>query len=234
MHDLWFTGEMTLESWRWNWHPVLKLLQNLIPTCSIPVKVLASLTSPCFHGLRTLIHFKEDYFMFSSWHVGVWFPVCPLPQTCCTYACAVRAQPLARSLCTLTLTLTAWGLCSTSASKHAGHGFLCLRKGFAFGLTPLVHFRKSKLKQPLKDVCTEHRILSCSSALNMTFLFPFFWFCLTVRDASFLAWQLCRKIIIPHFVLRTNCAQRFYRVLEVEREGGCGGSTIKTGSTEYR
>lgn len=89
-------------------------------------------------------------------------------------------------------------------------------------------------KHPEKDVCTEHGILSCSSALNMTFLFLFFCFCLTVRDASFLAWQLCRKIIIPHFVLRTNCAERFYRVLEVEREGGCGGSTIKTGSTEYR
>lgn len=197
MHDSWFTGEMTLKSWRWNWHPVLKLLQNLILSCSIPVKVLVSLTGPCFHGLRTLIHFKEDYFMFSSWRVRVWFPVCPLTQPCCTDACAASTQLLSGSLCTLTLVWalprTAWGLCSTSASKHAGNAFFCLRKGFAFGLIPLVHFRKSVLKHPQKDVCTEHRILSCSSALNMAFLFPFFRFCLTGRDASFLAWQLCRK-----------------------------------------
>lgn len=66
MCDSWFTGEMTLKSWRLNWHPVLKLLQNLISSCSTPVKVLVSLTNPCFHGLRTLIHFKEDYFMFCS------------------------------------------------------------------------------------------------------------------------------------------------------------------------
>lgn len=203
MHDSWFTGEMTLKSWRWNWDPVLKLLHYLIPSCSIPVKVLVSLTSPCFHGLRTLIHFKEDYFMFSSWCVRVWFPVCPLTQPCCADACAASTQLLlAGSLCQPwahshpcehSHALTARGLCSTSASKHAGDAFLCLRKGFAFGLIPLVHFRKSVLKHPRKDVCTEHGILFCSSALNMAFLFPFFCFHLTGRDASFLAWQLCRK-----------------------------------------
>lgn len=105
--------------------------------------------------------------------------------------CASPGAPRAHSHpCEHSHALTAWGLCSTSASKHA---FLSLRKGFAFGLTPLVHFRKSMLKHPRKDVWTEHRILSCSSALNMAFLFPFFCFCLTGRDASFLAWQLCRK-----------------------------------------
>lgn len=182
------------------------------------------------------------YVFFLTWRCVV---PCVPTHTDVLYISAASTQLLAGSLrqprhspCTLTpvwaLPRTAWGLCSTSASKHAGDAFLCLRKGFAFGLTPLVHFRKSKLKHPLKGVCTEHGILSCSSPLNMAFLFPFFCFCLTVRDASFLAWQLCRKIIIPHFVLRTSCAERFYRVLEVEREGGCGGSTVKTGSTEYR
>lgn len=114
------------------------------------------------------------------------------------------------------------GMCCRSVSEHAGGDFLRLRKGFAFGLTLLVHFRKFKLKYPQKDECTEHGTLSWSSALNLTFLFLFFCFHLTVRDASFLACQLCRKIIIPHFVVRTNCAERFYRVLDVEREGGRG------------
>lgn len=114
------------------------------------------------------------------------------------------------------------GMCCQSISKHAGGDFPCLRKGFAFGLTLLVHFRKFRLKCPQKDECTEHGIVFWSSALNLTFLFVFFCLHLTGRDTSFLAWQLCRKIIIPHFVLKTNCAERFYRVLEVEREGGCG------------
>lgn len=59
------------------------------------------------------------------------------------------------------------GMCCGSVSKHAGGDFLCLRKGFAFGLTLLVHFRKLKLKYPQKDECAEHGILSWSSALNL-------------------------------------------------------------------
>lgn len=81
-------------------------------------------------------------------------------------------------------------MCYRSVSRHAGSDFLCLRKGFAFGLTLLVHFRKLKLKYPQKDECTDYGILSWSSALNLTFLFLFICFHLTVRDTSFLAWQL--------------------------------------------
>lgn len=65
--------------------------------------------------------------------------------------------------------------------------------------------------------------------------FPFLLFLFGWKGCIFACMTtLQKKIIIPHFVLWANCAEVFYRVLEVEREGGCGGSTIKTGSTEYR
>lgn len=111
------------------------------------------------------------------------------------------------------------GMCCRSVSKHAGSDFLCLRKGFAFGLALLVHFRKLKLKYPQKDECTEHGILSRSSDINLTFLFLSFCFCLTVRDTSSLALHSAEK---SRFPILLYCAERFYRVLKVEREGGCG------------
>lgn len=92
-------GNWPLKSWRSNCHPVLKLLQNLIPSCSIPVKVLVSLTAPIFHGLRTLIHFKEDYFMFPSWHVHVCFPMCP-SHRCVVHMHVQRARSSWQGPCT--------------------------------------------------------------------------------------------------------------------------------------
>lgn len=125
----------------------------------------------------------------------MWFSPCLLTQRCCTYACVVRTRlppgpcaperrhtPMHTRVNTPVHTRVntamrarscarAEGMCCRSVSKHAGGDFLCLRKGFAFGLTLLLHFRKLKLEYPQKDEYTEHRILSCSSALNLTFLF---------------------------------------------------------------
>lgn len=197
IHDSCFTGELTFKVMKVKLPSSFEIAAEFNTELQHPSESVSFPDSPYFSWFKNLNTLQRGLFYVSFLTCTCVFPHVPITPMCCTYACAASTQLLAgslhqprRSLSTLTLVWalprTAWGLCSTSASKH--HGFLCLKKGFAFGLTPLVHFWKSKLKHPQKVVCTEHRILSYSSALNMTFLFPFFCFCLTVRGASFLAW----------------------------------------------
>lgn len=168
--------------------------------------MLVFLISPCFHGLSKNLNALQRRLFYVSFLVYMCVVFYMPTHTDVLYICMCsqnappprvrapgrRRTPVhththvnaARRVCSHT---QAEGMCCRSVPRHAGGDFLCLRKGFAFGLTLLVHFRKLKLKYPQKDECTEHRVLSWSSALNLTFLFLFFGFHLTVRDASFLA-----------------------------------------------
>lgn len=148
---------------------------------------------------ETLIHFKEDYFIcfLSNAYVCGSLHACSRRGAVHMHG-VVRtrlllgslppgdgAHPLhARSGALVAMRARsharAEGTCCGAAAWHAGGDFLCLGKGFAFGPTLLVCFRKFKLKYPGKDECTEHGILSWSSALNPTFLFsvlPFSFDC---------------------------------------------------------
>lgn len=207
------------------------------------MKVLVSLTSPYFSWFENLNTLQRGLFYVSFLTCTCVFPHVPT-HTNVLYICMGSEHAAPGRVPAPAKVLPAHTHTRVSPPTHSLGAVLhiCLQtpwfplpeKGICIWSDSTCAFLKVKAETPQKVVCTEHRILSCSSALNVTFLFPFFCFCLTVRGASFLTQQLCRKIIIPHFVLRTNCAERFYRVLEVEREGGCSGSTITTGSTEYR